>query len=81
MDFQDANLKIQDFSFWPVFNTSNKFPGYFAVVEFVISRHIPMFAYMIYTVLYCYKLFLTNYVGLKIRRKVQFLQFLRFFHF
>ena len=31
--------KIQDFSFWAVFNASEKVPGCFAIAEYVISRN------------------------------------------
>ena len=65
--------KIQDFSFWPGFNASKKFSGYFGVAAYVIFRHSHLYVYTfrIYLVLYGYKLFLTSYVGLKIRKNVQ----------
>ena len=58
-----------------------KFSGFFAIAEYVISRHISRCTFRIYIVLYDYKLFLTSYVGLKIRINVKFLHFFCFFHF
>ena len=54
-----------------------KISGYFATAEYVIPRHIVISRYV---VLYGYKLFLTSYVGWKIRKNVKFWQILHFFH-
>ena len=50
------------------FLMNKKISGYFAIAEYVISRHISSWICRIYIVLYGYKLFLTSYVGLKIRK-------------
>ena len=55
--------------------------GYFAIVGYVISRHISRCTSRIYIVFYGYKLFLTSHVGLKIGKNVKFLQSSDFFHF
>ena len=39
--------------------------GYFAITEYIISRHISMCTLRIYIVLHGYKLFLTSYVWFK----------------
>ena len=60
--------KIQDFLFWSVFNALKNISGYFAITEYVISRHISRCSFRIYIVLYGYKLFPTSYVGLQIKK-------------
>ena len=47
------------------------YSGYFVIAEYVISRHISRCTLRIHIVLYGYKLFLTNYVGSKIRKKCE----------
>ena len=75
MDFWDANfLKNIGFFILASFNASKKQKkkkknsGYFAIAEYVISRNISRCTFRRYIVLYCYKLFLTSHVGLKIRK-------------
>ena len=76
-----VSWKIQDFLFWLGFNASKKLSGYFTIVEYIIARYISSCIFRIYIVLYGYKLLLTSYVGLKIRKSVKFLDFLHLFHF
>ena len=68
MDFWDANfLKI--LGFWLVFNASKKVPGYFAIAtEWETERDRERDRER---VLYDYKLFLTRYVGLKVKKKCE----------
>ena len=76
----EANFLKYTFHFGQ-FLMHKKNSGYFAIGEYVISRHIYRSTFRIYIVLEGYKLFLTSYVGLKITKNVKFLQFLHFFHF
>ena len=65
----DFFRKIQDFSFWAVFNASKKErkkkSGYFEISE-CFYRDTSQGVVSKYIVLYGYKLFLSSYVGLKI---------------
>ena len=85
MDFWDANfLKNLRFFIFGKFLThqkkkkkkKKKKSGYYGIFENVISRHILKYNFRIYIVLYGYRLFLTSYVELKIRKYVKFKQFL-----
>ena len=77
MDFWNANfLKNIGFFILASFQCIKKISGYFAIAEYVISRHISMCTFRIYMVSYGYKHFLTSYGGLKIILKP-----LCFFHF
>ena len=53
--------------------------GYFAIAEYIISRHIFRCTFRVYLVFYGCKLFLTSYVDLKIRKSVNFLCFFQFY--
>ena len=82
MDFWDANsLKNIGYSVLASFNASKKKKnsGYFATPENIISRNISRCTFTI-LVLYGYKLLLTRYVGLKIRKNVKFSQISIFSH-
>ena len=54
------------------FNALKNISGYFAITEYAISRHISRCSFRIYIVLYGYKLFLTSYVGLQIKKSESF---------
>ena len=43
--------------------------GYFAIADYVISRHISRCTFRIYIFLYGFKLFLIRYVGLKQKKR------------
>ena len=62
------------------FKCIKKNSGYFAMIEYVISRYISRCTFRIYIVLYGYKPFLPSYVVLKIKNvkfcKFKFLPFL-----
>ena len=73
--------KYRIFHFDQFLMHQKKVSGYFAVAAYVIPRHISRCTVRIYIVLYGYKVFLTSYAGLKISKKVKFLQFLHFFYF
>ena len=72
MDFWDANF-LKNVGFFILASFLNqkkkkkkkKNSGYFAITEYIISRHISMCTLRIYIVLHGYKLFLTSYVWFK----------------
>ena len=55
--------------------------GILEYLNYVISRHISRSTFRIYIVLYGYNLFLTSYVGLKIRKKCETLAIFAFLPF
>ena len=84
MDFLGANFlkNIRFFIFGKFLTHQQKKKeksGNYAIFEYAISRHIFRCTFRIYIVLYGYKLFLTSYVELKIRKYVKFQKFLQKF--
>ena len=83
-NFQKVTHRVLGCQFlekYRIFHFGQFLMGILEYLNYVISRHISRSTFRIYIVLYGYNLFLTSYVGLKIRKKCETLAIFAFLPF